>query len=246
MRCLRLVAAVLALLALAPVARAIEVDLQLVLAVDVSRSIDPEEAQLQRQGYIEAFTHPEVQKAIRSGPLGRIAVTYFEWAGTHHQQTIAAWTVIDGKPAAEKLAAILAASPVISANWTSISAAIDYAVPLFEVNGLKGERRVIDISGDGRNNQGRSAEAARDDAVAKGIVINGLPIINERANFGRPPERDLDVYFENSVISGPGAFMVVVRSFEAFAEAIRSKLVREIAGPALPARFAAELTDERD
>ena len=182
MRCLRLVTAVLACLALAPVAVAVEVDLQLVLAVDVSRSIDAEEAQLQRQGYISALTHPEVLKAIRSGPLGRIAVTYFEWAGTHHQQTIAAWSVIDGKAAAEKLTAILAAAPVIAANWTSISAAIDYAVPLFEVNGLQGGRKVIDISGDGRNNQGRPPTDARRSST---VTSAPAPAISIAA--ARPP-----------------------------------------------------------
>jgi hypothetical protein len=215
--------------AASPVA-AVPVDLELVLAVDVSRSVDPEEAKLQREGYITALQHPRVLQAIRSAPHGRIAAIYVEWAGVDTQYTVVPWTVIEDDKSAASFIERIAAAPYVARNWTSISGAIDYSVPLFENNGFEGTRRVIDISGDGRTNQGRPTAAARDDAVAAGITINGLPVINERLNFYRPPEGDLDVYYRDNVIGGPGAFMIVAENFSAFTGAILSKLIREIAG----------------
>lgn len=204
------------------------VDLELMLAVDISGSIDPDEAKLQREGYVDAFADPQVIKAILSGPYGRIAVAYFEWAGTGWQHMVVGWTAIDSATSAHAFSARLAASPVDSGPWTSISGAIDYAVPLFGTT-FSGTRRVIDISGDGPNNTGRLAPQARDDAVRKRITINGLPIMNERYDLARAPMPNLDLYYQHCVIGGPGAFIVVARSFAAFAEAIRRKLILEIA-----------------
>lgn len=226
----RLSLAVLACLAFASPAAAIPVDLELVLDVDVSRSIDPEEAKLQREGYIAALQHPRVIQAIRSAPHGKIAVIYVEWAGVDIQYTVVPWTLIDGEQSAAAFTQRIAAAPYQARNWTSISGAIDYSVPLFENNGFEGTRRVIDISGDGRTNQGRPSAAARDDAVAAGVTINGLPVINERLNFYRPPDMDLDIYYRDNVIGGPGAFMIVAENFTAFTGAVLSKLIREIAG----------------
>lgn len=230
--------AVLAFLALVSPARAVPVDLELVLAVDVSRSVDPEEAKLQRDGYIAALQHPRVLQAIRSAPYGKIAVTYVEWAGVEVQYTVVPWTLIEDDKSAAAFTDRIAAAPFISRNWTSISGAIDYSVPLFENNGYEGTRRVIDISGDGRTNQGRPSAAARDDAVAAGITINGLPVINDRLNFYRPPEGDLDIYYRDNVIGGPGAFLIAAESFSAFTGAILSKLIREIAGQAVDTSLA--------
>lgn len=204
------------------------VDVELVLAIDVSRSVDAVEAQLQRQGYVEAFRNPRIQRAIANGPLGRIGVTYFEWAVVDYQRPIVGWTVIKDAASARDFADRLDAAPLQSWGWTSISGAIDYAVPLFG-QVYEGTRRVIDISGDGRNNSGRPASAARDDAVALGITINGLAIMNDRTNFGRPPDRELDAWYRENVIGGPGAFLSVAEDFEAFGEAILNKLLKEIA-----------------
>jgi hypothetical protein len=237
-----LIAAVALLLAGAPIpaARAEPVDLALVLAIDVSRSIDEVEAALQRQGYIAALTNPKIVQAIQSGALGAIALSYVEWASVDDQHIVVPWTVIRGAADAERFAAVIAAAPHRSISWTSISGAIDFSRQLLERSGHMAGRRVIDVSGDGRNNSGRPAEAARDDAVAAGITINGLPILNDRPNFGRPPEADLDLYYETNVIGGPGAFLIVATDFNAFGAAILSKLIKEIAGdPAAPARSLA-------
>jgi hypothetical protein len=209
---------------------ALPVDLELVLAIDVSRSVDAEEAKLQREGYMAALTHSRVLQAIRSGPNRRIAVIYIEWAASSMQRIVVPWTVIEDETSAQNFIARIEATPYVSWPWTSISGAIDFAVPLFEDNGYEGTRRVIDISGDGRNNSGRLAEMARDEAVARGIVINGLPILNDRPNFSRPPEYDLELYYRESVIVGPGSFVVAADDFSVFAGAILSKLIREIAG----------------
>lgn len=211
----------------------VPVDLELVLAIDVSGSIDAEEGRLQRQGYVDAFTDPKVIEAIRSGPHGRIAVTYFEWAGDGWQHPVLDWTVIDGEPAARAFSDRLAQASIGTGPWTSISSAIDYAVPLFG-RAAEGRRRVIDISGDGPNNMGRLTPRARDDAVKQRITINGLPIINDRTDLSRPPMPNLDLYYQNCVIGGPGAFMIVARSFAAFGDAIRRKLILEIAGRTPP------------
>jgi hypothetical protein len=234
-------AALLAAVAATPVpAQEIPVDLELVLAVDISGSVDEVEAVLQREGYIAALRHPQVIEAIEGGMFGRIAVTYVEWAGSHYQRTMLEWTLIDGQQSAYGFADALAETPLITEHWTSLSTAIDFAVPLFDDNGFEGFRRVIDISGDGYNNRGRPVEWARDEAVAAGITINGLPIVNDRPNRwgGRPPV-NLDRYYEQHVIGGPGAFIVVAEDYVAFAKAILSKLLLEIAGDVPAERFAA-------
>ncbi|MGE0658247.1 MAG: DUF1194 domain-containing protein [Reyranellaceae bacterium] len=211
-------------------AQALDVDLELVLAIDISRSVDDEEAQLQRDGYMQALTDPRIIDAIRAGPLGRIAVTYIEWAGAGYQQTIVDWAVIDGPDSAKSFALKIGDAPRVAEMWTSISGALVYSAAKFDDNGFEGKRLVIDVSGDGRNNSGPDAATIRDAVVARGITINGLPIMSERANFGRPPERDLDIYYEQNVIGGPGAFIVPALDFPDFARAVRTKLIKEISG----------------
>ncbi|WP_207483255.1 DUF1194 domain-containing protein [Arenibaculum pallidiluteum] len=206
------------------------VDVELVLAVDISGSVDLEEGRLQRQGYIDAIAHPQVVDAITSGPMGRIAVCYVEWSGDAQQYVVVPWRVIDGPATAEAFSDLLAEAPVGSGRYTSISGAIDFSVPLFESNAFEGLRRVIDVSGDGVNNRGRLVTMARDAAVAAGVTINGLPIINDRPNpFGTYTPKDLDAYYEREVIGGPGAFVMVAESFQTFGSAILAKLLREIA-----------------
>lgn len=230
-----LVPALFLVLAAAPGRAAdMPVDLELVLAADVSGSIDPEEARLQRDGYVKAIADPGVVAAIRSGMLGRIAVSYMEWAGEGWQRNIIGWRMIHDQAGAEGFAAELAKAPITVGPWTSISAAIDFARPMFTGNRFEGARRVIDISGDGPNNTGRLAPAARDDAVRRGFIINGLPIVNDRFNISRAPLPDLDLYYKNCVIGGPGAFMVVAKNFADFARAIRRKLILEIAATDKP------------
>jgi hypothetical protein len=236
-RRIALLAALIAAPGVPVAAQEVPVDLELVLAVDISGSVDEVEALLQREGYIAALRHPQVIEAIQGGMFGGIAVTYVEWAGDHYQRTMLGWTLLDGAESADAFADALAETPLLTAHWTSLSGAIDYAVPLFDDNGFEGFRRVIDISGDGHNNRGRPVEDARDEAVATGITINGLPIVNDRPNpwGGRPPI-DLDVYYEQRVIGGPGAFIVVAEDYTSFASAILSKLLLEIAGETPPSR----------
>lgn len=217
--------------ALARPARAEEpVDVALVLAVDVSRSIDEDEARLQREGYRSAVSDPRVVEAVRGGMLGGIAIAYVEWAGIEYQRTVIPWTRIASQRDAEAWAAALAAAPRASLSWTSISGAIEYARRTMSECPHEATRRVIDVSGDGVNNSGPPAEQARDRAVADGITINGLPILNDRPTFGRPPPVPLDQYFRESVIGGAGSFVIAAEDFEAFGQAVRRKLIREIAG----------------
>jgi len=207
------------------------VDLELVLAIDVSGSVDEEEAALQRQGYLKALVHPQVLQAISGGEKRRIGIVYIEWAGYHYQRIVADWSVVGDKASAENFVAKIAATPIGTERWTSISGAIEFAMKRFDLSPFKGPRRVIDISGDGRNNNGRDLAEVRREAIARGIIINGLPIVNDRpTRWGTPPERDLDLYYRDYVIGGPGAFYVVADGFDAFASAIRTKLVREISG----------------
>ena len=205
------------------------VDLLLVLAVDVSRSVDEDEARLQREGYRAAIVDPRVVDAITRGMIGAIGVAYVEWAGLEYQRLVLPWTRIASQADAQVWADRLAEAPRASLSWTSISAAIDFSRRVLAEAPFEATRRVIDVSGDGVNNSGRAVERARDEAVADGIVINGLPIVNDRPTFGRAPPIPLDLYFEASVIGGPGAFMVVAEDFEAFGQAVRRKLIREIA-----------------
>jgi hypothetical protein len=209
-----------------------EVDVALVLAVDVSRSMDPDEQELQRQGFIDAFRSPQVHDAIRSGMLGRIIVTYFEWSGVDYQNVIVPWTIIDGPEAAMKFAEGLHDNPIGRLRRTSISGAIDFGVKLLDQTGVEPIRRVIDISGDGPNSSGRGVVAARDEAIAKDITTNSLPIMLKRPS-GFGDMENLDLYYKGCVIGGEGAFLIPVRERQQFADAIRTKIIREIA--ALPA-----------
>jgi hypothetical protein len=208
----------------------IDVDVELVLAVDISYSMDLDELTLQREGYQAALTSEEFLNAIKDGTHGKIAVTYVEWAGANDQRVVVPWQVIDGPASAERFAVGISAAPVRRSYRTSISGALLFSAPLFDGNGYRGIRRVIDVSGDGTNNQGQLVVVARDEAVAKGITINGLPLLLKRPNFATMDLPDLDVYYEDCVVGGPGAFVVPVQSKEKFREAIRTKLVLEIAG----------------
>lgn len=222
----------------------VPVDLELVLAVDISRSMDPDEQRLQREGYMAALRHPEVIAAILSNPYGRIALAYVEWAGHGLAEVVVPWRVIDGAEAADGFAAALAAAPYRGAMRTSISSGIDFAGSLFAGSGFAGLRRVIDVSGDGANNSGMPVAEARDRAVAAGITINGLPLmLDGGSGFAFFDIDDLDVYYENCVIGGFGAFIVPARSLGEFPAAVRRKMVLEIAGrPArlVPAQYVAE------
>ena len=233
----------LACLALTTTAAAADlpVDLELVLAVDVSGSVDSEEARQQREGYLAAITDPAVLDAIGANFHRRIAVAYLEWAGSDFQRLVLDWTLIEGPADAEAFARRLAAAPYRRGRWTSISGALDAARPLFDGNGYAGERHVIDVSGDGINNRGRPVEDARDQAVAAGIVINGLPILNDRPQpfqLPTPMDVDLDSYYADHVVGGPGAFVLPAKDFTDFRLAILNKLIREIAGDERPWRLA--------
>jgi hypothetical protein len=209
---------------------AIPVDVEVVLAVDVSYSMDPEEQALQREGYMAALTSREFLQALKQGMHGRIALTYFEWAGMHHQQIIVPWRLIDGPETADGFAADISRARYTRASRTSISGALLFATPLFEGSGFRGVRRVIDVSGDGVNNNGPLVTVTRDEVLAKGITINGLPILLKRPNASTLDIEQLDVYYEDCVIGGPGAFVIPIKERTQFKEAIRTKLVLEIAG----------------
>ncbi len=205
------------------------VDVELVLAVDISYSMDLDELALQREGYALAVTSPEFMKALKSGPIGKVAITLFEWAASSDQKVIIPWRVIDGPESAGAVAAEILKSPLRRASRTSISGAINYAMPLFDENPYKGIRRVIDVSGDGPNNNGVPVTVARDAALEKGITINGLPIMVKELNPSTMDIPNLDLYYEDCVIGGPGSFVVSIKSKEKFSEVIRTKLVLEVA-----------------
>ena len=216
------------------------VDVELVLAVDVSYSMDMDELALQREGYAQAIVSKEFLQALKSGPHGRIAITYFEWAASTDQKIIIPWRVIDGPETADAVANEIVKTPIRRASRTSISGAINFAMPLFDENPHRGLRRVIDISGDGPNNNGAPVVIARDAAVEKGIVINGLPIMVKEPSYSTMDIDNLDLYYEDCVIGGPGSFVVTIKDRDKFKEAIRTKLLLEIAGrtperPVLPA-----------
>ncbi|MRG56970.1 DUF1194 domain-containing protein [Phyllobacterium sp. SYP-B3895] len=208
----------------------LDVDVELVLAVDASRSMEPFEQKIQREGYIAAFRRKEVIDAIREGVNGRVAITYVEWAGSTVQRIIIPWTLVDSAEASQKLADALDQPIPSTQSRTSISGAIDFGSSLFDNNGFKGMRKVIDISGDGANNNGRPVADARNEAVAKGIVVNGLPLMTRGDFYSDWAVADLDIYYSNCVIGGPGAFMIPVNSWDQFPEAVRRKLVLELAG----------------
>ncbi len=215
------------------VARAESVDVALVLAADVSRSIDEGEFKLQREGYAAGITSPRVLTAIQAGTHRAIAVCFVEWAGPDEQNVVVKWTVIRDAESAGDFAATLASAPRSFNGRTSISAAIDFAMAEFGRSGVDAERRIIDVSGDGTNNAGRSITDARDEAVAQGVTINGLAIINRRPEgyffaHTQPPE-GLPAWYKNNVVGGPGAFLQVVADFTSFGDAITNKLLTEIA-----------------
>jgi hypothetical protein len=206
------------------------VDVELILAVDVSYSMDMEELAIQREGYTQAIVSKDFLAALKTGPTGKIAVTYFEWAASSDQKVIIPWRVIDGPESADAVAAEIMKTPIRRASRTSISGAINFAMPLFDENQLHGLRRVIDISGDGPNNNGSPVTIARDAAVEKGIVINGLPIMAKEPSYSTMDIENLDLYYEDCVIGGPGSFVVTIKERDKFKEAIRTKLVMEVAG----------------
>lgn len=226
-----LLALVFGLLAPAHLAAAEAVDLELVLAVDVSRSIDEREYELQRRGYADALRHPTVLQAIRATASGRIAVTLVEWSGSDFQKIVVPWMTISDSASADQFVARLVAEPRAYWGWTSISGAIDFCARLFG-NPFEGRRKVIDISGDGINNSGRSASTARDEALARGIAINGLVILSDSPPPGARgmPQPPLDEFYRENVIGGPGAFVIAIDDFESLAYAMVNKLIKEIAG----------------
>jgi hypothetical protein len=214
---------------------AMPVDVELVLAVDVSNSMDPEEQELQREGYVAALTSREFLTALRSGAHGKVAVTYFEWAGLHDQTILMPWRLIDSPESADAVARELAVAPYRRAPRTSIHGALQFAKPLFDASGYRGLRQVIDVSGDGVNNMGAPVMQARDEVLAAGITINGLPImLRRRSGYGMwgMAYEHLDTYYEDCVIGGPGSFVISIKEREQFKEATRTKLVMEVAGVA--------------
>lgn len=226
------------------------VDVELVLAVDVSRSMDLEEFALQRAGYVAALRHPDFVAAVLAGANRRVAITYFEWAGTVREDSVVPWQLIDGAESAAAFADLLEARPFSGFRGTSISGAVTFGAGLFARNDAEGWRRVIDISGDGPNNAGLPITAARDAAVAAGIIINGLPILVRPSR----TTESLDAYYAECVIGGPGAFVLPIRQVSEFATAIRRKLILEVSGtfdPSTTIKVQAEapadcLAGERD
>jgi hypothetical protein len=225
----RLAAPLIVLLLAAAPAAAEEVDVELVLAADGSGSIDDDELALQRQGYADAITSREVLDAIASGIHGKIAVAYVEWGGPTSQHVIVDWAVIDGPDSAAAFAADLVSRPRAARGYNSISAAIDFSVNLIETNAHQGIKKVIDVSGDGPNIGGRDVRAARDDAVALGVTINGLVIVRPGGQVRRVAGEPLTVHYERDIIGGPGAFVVTADETTSFPEAVRRKMVLEIA-----------------
>lgn len=202
------------------------VDVELVLAVDISQSMDEGEFALQRAGYVEALRHPDFINAVRSGTNGRIALAYFEWAGVVRDDGVIAWQVIDGEVSANTFADKIASRPFRSFRGTSISGALGFGTGLLEKNAFSAPRRVIDISGDGPNNAGLPVASTRDAALAKGIVINGLPILISPS----PSVSRLDSYYADCVTGGPGSFVLPIRAASEFSTAIRRKLIQEVSG----------------
>ncbi|GLH81407.1 hypothetical protein SSBR45G_63160 [Bradyrhizobium sp. SSBR45G] len=214
------------------------VDVELILAVDVSYSMDLDELAIQREGYAQALSSREFLQALKNGVHGRIAVTYFEWAASSDQKIIIPWRLIDGPESADAVASEIMKTPIRRASRTSISGAIYFAMPLFEENPYRGLRRVIDISGDGPNNNGPSpVTMARDEAVSRGITINGLPIMVKEPSYSTMDIENLDLYYKDCVTGGRGSFVVAIKSRDEFKEAIRTKLLMEVAGRAPPPRI---------
>jgi hypothetical protein len=209
---------------------ALSVNVELVIAVDVSYSMDLDELAIQREGYAQAIVSKDFLQALRARPASKVALTYFEWSMSGDDRIIIPWRVIDGPESADAVAAEIMKTPIRRGSSTSISGAINFAVQLFEENPYRGSRRVIDISGDGPNNDGAPVTGARDAAVEKGIIINGLPIMVKEPSYLTTDIENLDLYYEDCVIGGPGAFIMTIKDREKFQEAIRTKLVLEVAG----------------
>ena len=230
------------------------VNVELVIAVDVSYSMDMDELAVQREGYAQAIVSKEFLQALRAGPDSRVAMTYFEWSISGDERIIIPWRVIDGPESADAVATEIMKTPVRRGSRTSISGAINFAMPLFEENPYRGLRRVIDISGDGPNNNGAPVTGARDAALAKGVIINGLPIMVKEPSLSTIDIENLDLYYEDCVIGGPGAFVITIKDREKFQEAIRTKLVLEVAGlmprapdrPSRRERAPGALSDRRE
>jgi hypothetical protein len=218
------------------------VDLLLVLAADVSRSVDQSKFQLQRDGYAAAMSDPRVLEAISAGLHRRIAVCFVEWSGATAQKLVIDWTMIDGPDSARKFADAIVEAPRAFADRTSISGGIDFAMSQFAQAPFETRRRTIDVSGDGTNNSGRAVVAARDEAVAQGVTINGLVILSERPLTWNPehtnPPGGLAQYFRDNVIGGPGAFVIVAENFQSFGQALINKLIAEIAQQQTPSATA--------
>ncbi|MEM9062052.1 MAG: DUF1194 domain-containing protein [Pseudomonadota bacterium] len=247
---LRLVAGLLFWLGASSVmADDLRVDVELVLAVDVSRSMSEGELEIQRRGYAEALVSDEVINAIEQGFYGKIALTYLEWAGTFSQREIVGWTLIESLEEAERFASKLTAEFNTSLRRTSISGVLDHASALFRDNGYNGTNHVIDISGDGPNNMGRRVDNARDDALSRGITINGLPLMTREGLGAQWHLPDLDRYYRDCVIGGPSAFVIPVLEWEHFPAAVRRKLVLEIAGrtpTVIPAQYRVDPNEPYD
>jgi Protein of unknown function (DUF1194) len=240
---MRMVKAVLALVVVAILAAGVfraaparaddDVDLLLVLAADVSRSIDAAKFQLQRDGYAAAVSDPRVMETIKSGRLGRIGLTFVEWSGIGAQHVVIDWTAIGDSASAKDFGDRLLEAPRSFADRTSISGAIEFAMDRFSHAPFKATRRIVDVSGDGTNNAGRDVAAARDEVVAQGVTINGLVILSENPMSWNPdhtnPPGGLDNYYRNNVIGGPGAFVMVAKDFNSFGQAMIGKLIAEVA-----------------
>jgi hypothetical protein len=241
-RSLAFTLAIASAVAAPPVRAAEPVDLLLVLASDVSRSVDSSKFQLQREGYAAAVGNPQVLDTIRSGRNGRIGVLFLEWSGFGNQKVVVDWTIIDGAKAAQTFGDRLLESPRSFADRTSISGGIDAAVEQLSRAPFSSDRRTIDVSGDGTNNAGRDSGQARDEALARGITINGLVILSDTPLPWNPehtnPAGGLTKYYRDNVTGGPGSFVLEAKDFNSFGQAIIKKLVAEIAdagGQGLPA-----------
>jgi hypothetical protein len=231
-----------ALLAGAEAAAQTPVDVELVLAVDMSQSMDAGEHELQRSGYVAALLHPDVLGAIAGGIYGRVAITYVEWGGPRSQAVAVPWTLIEDAASAKGFAGALAARPIRTIHGTSISGALAFAASLFEASGYEGLRQVIDVSGDGPNSSGGPVAPMRDAVLERGLIVNGLPIMLRATGYTPWSIPDLDVYYADCVTGGPGSFVLPVEDPAELADAIRQKLVLEIAGtpPALLPAAASE------
>ena len=222
----------------------VTVDVELIIGVDVSQSMDIEELAVQREGYAQAIISKEFLQALTTGPNRKLAVTYFEWSAPNDQKIIVPWRLIDGPETADAVAREIMKTPVRMGSSTSISGAISFAMPLFDKDPYRGLRRVLDISGDGPNNTGAPVTGARDAALKTGITINGLPIMVEKSSYSVMNIDNLDLYYEDCVIGGPGSFAVSIKHRNEFKEAIRTKLILEVAGQTAERRIVPAVQDD--